>query len=55
MQNATMLEKLMQHTKEHQESSAHCNLWAQRSASSKSFQNKSTIITLPSVEEICQF
>jgi hypothetical protein len=39
------LEKLMQHTKGHQQRGVHCDLWVQRLASSTFFKNKSTVFS----------
>jgi hypothetical protein len=35
----------MQHSKGHEESGVQCDMWVQRLESSKSFKNKSTVIS----------
>jgi len=45
----------MRHSKQHQESGVHCDLWVQRLASWKSFENKSTAISCPQFNKYVSF
>ena len=45
----------MRHSKQHQESGVHCDLWVQRLACWKSFENKSTAISCPQFNKYVSF